>query len=89
MTWNSAHCFVAAWMGGEFRGRMATFVCLAESLHCSPEPVTALGIGYTPRQNTKSKKEVYGVLLGYFGEGNGNPLQYSCPENTMASLWGH
>ena len=24
-----------------------------------------------------------GVLEGHSGEGNGNPLQYSCPENLM------
>jgi len=23
------------------------------------------------------------------GEGNGNPLQYSCPENSMDRPWGH
>ena len=31
-TWNSAQCYVPAWMGG----RMYTYVCMAESLHCSP-----------------------------------------------------
>ena len=40
-------------------GRMNTCVCMAESLHCSPEIITTLLIGYTPIQNdfgiTKNK----------------------------------
>ena len=36
-TGNSAQCYVAAWMGGEFGGRMDTCVYMAQSLHCSPE----------------------------------------------------
>ena len=32
-------------------GRMNTCVCTAESLHCSPEIITTLLIGYTPIQN--------------------------------------
>ena len=41
-TWNSAQCYVPAWMGGEFGG---------EWIHvyiCSPETVTTLLIGYSP-----------------------------------------
>ena len=30
---------------------------MAESLHCSPEAVTSLLIGYTPIQNTKLEKK--------------------------------
>ena len=48
-TWNSAQCYVAAWMVREF-GYM---YMLAESLHCSPETTTTLSIGYTPKQNKK------------------------------------
>ena len=35
-TGNSAQCYVAAWMGGEF-GRVDTCICMAESLCCPPE----------------------------------------------------
>ena len=37
---------VAAWMGG---GRTDACVCMAESLHCSADAVTALLIGYAPK----------------------------------------
>ena len=56
-TWNSAQYYVAAWMGGEFVGRMDTCIYTAETLHCSPETVIALLIGYTPVQNEKLKKK--------------------------------
>ena len=36
-------------------GRMDTCICLAESLHCSPETTTTLLVGYTPIQNKKFK----------------------------------
>ena len=36
-------------------GRMDTCICMAESLHCSPEPVTTLLISYIPMQNKKGK----------------------------------
>ena len=35
-------------------GRMDTCVCMVESLHCSPEAITILLMGYTPRQNKKT-----------------------------------
>ena len=41
---------VASWMGW---GRMDTCIYMAESLHCSPETVTTLLIGYSPIQNKK------------------------------------
>ena len=37
-------------------GRMDTFICVTESLCCSPETTTTLLIGYTPIQN------VFGVI---------------------------
>ena len=55
-TWNSAPCYVAVRMGGEFGGRMDTCICMAKSLHYSPETVTTLLISYTPIQNKKLKK---------------------------------
>ena len=47
---NSAQCYVLPWMG-EGLGRMNISICMAESLHCSPETITALLIVYTPIQN--------------------------------------
>ena len=50
-TGNSAQCYAAAWTGEEFGGewthvhvRMSIHacVCMAESLHCSPETITVL-----------------------------------------------
>ena len=37
-------------------GRVNTCICVAESIHCSPETVTTLLIGYTPVQNKKFKE---------------------------------
>ena len=56
-TGNSAQCYLAAWMGGQFCGGVDTFICMAESLRCSPETTTTLLISYTPTQNKKLKKE--------------------------------
>ena len=42
--------FSAVW------GRMDTYICMTESLHCSPEAITRLLTDYTPIQN------VFGVL---------------------------
>ena len=41
--------------GKGVQGRRDTCICLAESLHCSPETITILLIGYTPIQNKKFK----------------------------------
>ena len=60
-TGNSAQCYVPAWMGGEFWGRMDTGMCVAESLHCSPETVTTLLTGCAPTQNN-TKERVGGSL---------------------------
>ena len=53
-TWNSAQCYVPAWMGGRFGGEQI-YICL------SPLSITLL-IGYTPIQKIflklqKKKKE--------------------------------
>jgi len=37
-------------------GRMDTCICMTKSLHCSPETITTLLIGYTPIQKEKFKK---------------------------------
>ena len=39
------------------RGRIAICICMAESLHRSPETITTLLIGYTPIPNKKFKKQ--------------------------------
>ena len=61
-TWNSTQCYVAAWMGGGFAGRVDTCICMAESLHCSPEIITTLLVSYTPIQKKKFKNIKYSVL---------------------------
>ena len=52
---NSAQCYVAAWMGGRFRGNGYIYICVAESLQCSPETTSTLFIGYTQYTNKKFK----------------------------------
>ena len=51
-TWNSAQCYVPARMG-ESGGRTDACICMAESLHCSPETITTFLICYIPIQNKK------------------------------------
>jgi len=41
----------------EVWGRMDTYICMAESLHSSPETITTLLSGYTPIQNRKLEKK--------------------------------
>ena len=41
-------------MGREFKGRMYTCTCVAESLCCSPETITTLLISYIPKLPGKS-----------------------------------
>ena len=52
ITWNSAQYCVAAWMGGEFVGRMDAYVYTAETLHCPPETITTLFV--VPQSKIKS-----------------------------------
>ena len=40
--WGSAHCSLAAWMGGELGRNGYMYICIAESLYCSPEIITLL-----------------------------------------------
>ena len=48
---------MAAWIGGEFGGRMDTCICMAESL-CSPhETITTLLINCSPIENKIFKKQ--------------------------------
>ena len=42
----------------EVWGRMDTCICMAESLHSSPETITTLLSGYTPIQNRKLEKKI-------------------------------
>ena len=45
-TRNSAQCYVATWMEGEFGGEWILCICTAESLCCPPETIVTLLIGY-------------------------------------------
>ena len=44
---------------------MNTCICMAESLHCLPETVTTLLIGYTQIQNKNLKMQALGIEHGY------------------------
>ena len=47
--WNSAQCYVAAWMGGDFGGEwIHVYMYGSESLCCSPETITTLLINILP-----------------------------------------
>ena len=51
-TWNSAQCYMTAWMEGEFGGEwILVYVWLSPFTVLSPETITAVLIGYTPIQN--------------------------------------
>ena len=71
-------------------GRMDTYTCMAESLHCSPQTITTLLIGYTPIQNKKlkvwKKRDVFwcGPFLKYLW----NLLQYCfCLMFWLRGMW--
>ena len=79
-------------------GRMDTCICVAESLRCSPETTTTVLIIYTPiwASLVAQQQRIHLPMpanagdasstpeLGRTsGEGNGNPLQYCCLENSM------
>ena len=53
-TWNSAQCYVSAWMGGGFEGEWI-HVYVSLTLCCSPETTTTLLIKYNPIQIKKFK----------------------------------
>ena len=48
-TGNSAQYYVAAWIGGEFRGRMDTGIWMTESLCCPHETITTLTSTYNKK----------------------------------------
>ena len=47
-TGDSAQMLCGSLDGRGVWGRMDTCICMAESLHCLPETITALLIGYAP-----------------------------------------
>ena len=61
-TGNSAQC--GSLDGTEIWGRMDTCICMAEFLRSSPETITRLLIGYTPKQNKKVRKMATDRLRG-------------------------
>ena len=65
---NSAQCYMAVWMGGEFGGDGCTYIYtyMAESLCCSPETITTLLTGYTPTQNKKFFKKNNPMLTHHY-----------------------
>ena len=96
-TGDSVQCYVAAWMGGEFGGEWYMYMC-GWVPSCSPETITTVLIIYTPiwaslvaqqqRIHLPMPANAGDVsstpeLRRTSGEGNGNPLQYCCLENSM------
>ena len=66
-TGNSAQCYVAAWVGGEFGGEwMCGYVWLS-LFYCLPETKRTLLTDYNPIQNTqfKTNKQVHVVNLSW------------------------
>ena len=59
---------MAAWVGGESGGE-GIHMDMPESLHCSPETVTTLLIGYTSIQNKKFNKKKSCLYTEKFGDG--------------------
>ena len=49
-TWNSAQCYMAAWIGGEIKGQWI-YVFKWLSPICCPSETTTLLISYTPTKN--------------------------------------
>ena len=66
---------------GSLWGRMETYICMAESLCCSPETITVLLIGYIPIQNRRRQWQPTPVLLR--GKSHGLRSLVGC------SPWGH
>ena len=64
-------------------GRMDTCMCMAESLHCSPETVTLL-IGYTLMQ----KKKVKRAQLNFPGGPVGGTLCFHYRATGLIPGWG-
>ena len=44
-------------------GRMDTCICMAESLHCSPETIIILLIGYIPKKSLKKNCGLWVIML--------------------------
>ena len=55
-TWNSVQCYVAAWMGGEFREECIHVYVRLNAFGGSPENITTLLMSYSPIQTKKFKK---------------------------------
>ena len=54
-TWNSAQCYVAAWMGREFGGEWIHVCIWLRLFTIHLKPLTTLLISYIPTQNKKFK----------------------------------
>ena len=52
-TGNSAQCYMAAWMGGEFVGEWIHVYVWLSHFPVHPKTITTLLIGYNPIQNEK------------------------------------
>ena len=57
-------------------------VCVREFLHCGVTLIPVLLLNRTQDLKKKKKLSQSSFVYPFFGEGNGNPLQYSCLENS-------
>ena len=73
-------------------GRMDPCICMAESLHCSPETITTWFIGYTPIQNVfdvkkkLNKKEDGNWYLPFFTKECAILLSYPAPPSPSKTV---
>ena len=59
------------------------YICVPESLHCTPETNTTLSTNYTPTK----KGEVITELKKEFGDINSFDLFYGKVDESLGSLW--
>ena len=57
-------------------------MCVREFLHCGVTLILVLLLNRTQDLKKKKKLSQSSFVYPFFGEGNGNPLQYSCLENS-------
>ena len=67
-SWNSAQCYVAAWVGGEFGGEWKHVYVWLSLFAVHLKTITTLLIGYTPVQN-KSLKRKSKLISDFPGSG--------------------
>ena len=78
---------MAAWMGGEFEGRMDACICMAVSLCCPPETIIILLTGYIPIYNKKFFKKKRAIHWNVDGVSNSDAREGQEKCDTGMWLW--